>query len=269
MPIFKYTDECLEAVREWSGIMSAPSKRNRQRLQGIRVVENGFYEKVFASAHVVTPGLWFLPLVTFGLYSGFKNPVISWHVVVGLYALGLFLWTFYEYLLHRFLFHMSVGNTFERKLNVFMMHGYHHEFTDDKLRLVAPPLMSFPIAVVTSTVYYFVAGPIYFWPLLAGTTTGYLAYDWIHYYTHHFRPTTRLGKFLRRYHMEHHFKDQKTHFGISSPLWDLVFRTYSKPTTASALEIELFGADDAPVQHQQTPQTHSDQISYPPPRAAS
>jgi sterol desaturase/sphingolipid hydroxylase (fatty acid hydroxylase superfamily) len=25
--------------------------------------------------------------------------------------------------------------------------------------------------------------------------------------------------------MEHHYKDSESHFGISSPLWDWVFRT--------------------------------------------
>jgi sterol desaturase/sphingolipid hydroxylase (fatty acid hydroxylase superfamily) len=77
---------------------------------------------------------------------------------------------------------------------------------------------------------YILAGSYYSRMLYAGTVLGYITYDWMHYYTHHFRPTTRLGKFLRRYHMEHHYKDSESHFGISSPLWDWVFRTVERPT---------------------------------------
>lgn len=59
----------------------------------------------------------------------------------------------------------------------------------------------------------------------AGTVTGYIVYDWVHCYTHHCRPTKRIGKFIRRYHMEHHYRDHDSHFGISSPLWDYIFGT--------------------------------------------
>ncbi|MCX7670270.1 MAG: sterol desaturase family protein [Anaerolineae bacterium] len=32
-------------------------------------------------------------------------------------------------------------------------------------------------------------------------------------------------KFLKRYHMMHHFKQPDAYFGVSSPLWDMVFGT--------------------------------------------
>ncbi len=36
---------------------------------------------------------------------------------------------------------------------------------------------------------------------------------------------TGLGRFLRQYHLAHHYAVPDRHFGVSSPLWDLVFRT--------------------------------------------
>ena len=37
-------------------------------------------------------------------------------------------------------------------------------------------------------------------------------------------------KFLKHYHMRHHFSDDAGRYGVSSPLWDLIFRTYpTKP----------------------------------------
>ena len=55
-------------------------------------------------------------------------------------------------------------------------------------------------------------------PFFAGFTIGYLFYDGTHYFVHHFAPTSRWGKFLRRHHMTHHFADHDGGFGVSSPL---------------------------------------------------
>ena len=62
-------------------------------------------------------------------------------------------------------------------------------------------------------------------PLFAGFIVGYLVYDYTHYYVHHFVPKSDLGKRLREQHMRHHFQDHRYGYGVSSPLWDVVFRT--------------------------------------------
>ena len=54
---------------------------------------------------------------------------------------------------------------------------------------------------------------------------GYLAYDYTHYHVHHLVPRTKHAKQLREQHMRHHFQDHRYGFGVSSPLWDVVFRT--------------------------------------------
>ena len=102
---------------------------------------------------------------------------------------------------------------------------YHHDFPNDKMRLVAPPLMSWPIALALGLLTRWF-GPDRWLPAFAGLTVRYLAYDYIHYYTHHFRPRWGPGKWLRRYHMLHHHDDRNSRFGVSSPLWDIVFKTY-------------------------------------------
>jgi sterol desaturase/sphingolipid hydroxylase (fatty acid hydroxylase superfamily) len=38
---------------------------------------------------------------------------------------------------------------------------------------------------------------------------------------------TKFGKLVKRHHMRHHFKDPDKDYGVSSPLWDLIFRTFS------------------------------------------
>jgi sterol desaturase/sphingolipid hydroxylase (fatty acid hydroxylase superfamily) len=62
--------------------------------------------------------------------------------------------------------------------------------------------------------------------------TGYIAYDWVHYYTHHFHPRGGIGKWMRVYHLRHHYQDPDAHYGVSSPLWDVVFSTVRGPVAA-------------------------------------
>jgi 4-hydroxysphinganine ceramide fatty acyl 2-hydroxylase len=59
-----------------------------------------------------------------------------------MFTCGLLMWTFMEYMLHRFLFHaedkwLPKGNF--AMATHFLFHGIHHAFPMDKLRLVFPP----------------------------------------------------------------------------------------------------------------------------------
>ena len=228
MALLRYTNDCLEAAQgRWpaSGGLyeeSAPEDKRRARPKSIEIFENRVVEQLLARAHPITPIIWFGPFIAYGIYSGIARA--GFVGAVGLYALGWFAWTFLEYLLHRFLFHMK-ADTPEQKFRQFMVHGYHHEFANDKMRLVAPPLMSWPIAIVMGILYHYVFGAL-MWPVFAGTATGYIAYDWIHYYTHHFRPGNPVGKWLKSYHLQHHFDENhgRGRYGVSSPIWDFVFR---------------------------------------------
>jgi hypothetical protein len=229
MPFLRYTQDCLNAAQgQWpaSGIMHGDEQApRRDRPRSIRVFENDFIEKVFARAHPITPILWFGPFIGYGLWDGARRAGLL--AAVGLFAAGWLIWTLMEYLLHRFVFHMK-ADTPEQRFRSFMVHGYHHEFPNDKLRLVAPPLMSWTLAVPTLLAYHFLFGGS-MWAIFAGTAAGYVAYDWIHYYTHHFRPGNPVGKWLKSYHLLHHFDEHhgRRRYGVSSPLWDLILGTYS------------------------------------------
>ena len=218
------TDECREAIERWDGHVGPPAKHNRGK-QGIRVFRSDFVERWLATSHPALPGVWFGGFILWGLVVGFVNPGVGPLLGLGLFALGVLAWTLLEYVLHRWVFHLVPGPDFGSKLRQFMAHGYHHEFPDDPWRLVAPPLMSWPIAVVVWGLYRLALGPELVWAAFGGTCAGYLAYDWVHYYTHHFTPRWGPGKLLRRLHMVHHFNDPDANHGISSPLWAVVFRT--------------------------------------------
>jgi sterol desaturase/sphingolipid hydroxylase (fatty acid hydroxylase superfamily) len=224
MALIAYTQECLDASEgKWPAHTDDPAFKGKKRPKRIRVFMSWFLENVLGKSHWVLPIVWFGPFIAYGLWRGFarESGVLG---TLGIFAGGWLLWTLTEYLLHRFLFH----HDFQKKLDSFLVHGYHHEFPEDPYRLVAPPLMSWPLAAIFGVAFFFTVGPHYMWQLFAGTASGYIAYDWIHYYTHHARPKFWLGKWLRRYHMLHHHKAWNKGYGVSSPLWDFIFRTYQK-----------------------------------------
>jgi sterol desaturase/sphingolipid hydroxylase (fatty acid hydroxylase superfamily) len=219
-----YTETFVQTVDRWDGTLLAPSSENR-KLEGVRVFRSDWFETVFAKMHPIMPGVWWGPIGVACVYLSVIDERFGWFRGLLGVLFGFLTWTLLEYVLHRFVFHLVPDGTFEGKLRQFMVHGYHHEFPNDRMRLVAPLLLSAPIGALIAAIYVLLLGRYDWMMWYAGTVIGYLAYDWTHYYTHHFRPTTRLGKFLRRYHMEHHYKDSDSHFGISSPLWDWVFGT--------------------------------------------
>ena len=79
---------------------------------------------------------------------------------LGLFVLGLLIWSLVEYVLHRWLFHF-VSRSAWGKRQMFFLHGYHHEFPSDGLRLVAPIFMSWPVGILFGVIYYLIAGPAY------------------------------------------------------------------------------------------------------------
>ena len=100
---------------------------------------------------------------------------------------------------------------------------------------------SLPLGAVFLGAFYLFFGMTVTEPLFAGMVIGYLVYDGTHYAVHHFKQTTHVGRFIKRHHMLHHHMDNDGGFGVSSPLWDVVFRTMpsvKKPAARSAAASE-------------------------------
>ena len=143
--------------------------------------------------------------------------------------IGLFLWTLTEYSLHRFVFHFPPRAPWQERLS-FLFHGVHHAQPKMKTRLVMPPPVSIPLALLFYAVFYLILDaalgiPQWIAPTFAGFIAGYLIYDMTHYATHHWPMRSGYLKFLKRYHMQHHYKTPDQRYGVSSPLWDMVFGT--------------------------------------------
>ncbi|MCO4744844.1 MAG: sterol desaturase family protein [Proteobacteria bacterium] len=222
---FAYTDELIETVKAWDGTIGAPSARNR-KTERMRVFKNNFVEDVLATSRWWLPGVWFGGFIAYGFYLAVVGDM-GMAKGLGLYGAGILGWTFIEYALHRWAFHFHVEpDDFDAKMRLFLLHGYHHEFPNDKLRLVAPPMLSWPLAVIILGTYTLIGGLEPALILFGGTTCGYLFYDWTHYGTHHFRPKDPVFKLIRRSHMIHHYKLFQLNMGISTPLWDWILGSW-------------------------------------------
>jgi len=137
---------------------------------------------------------------------------------------GLVLWTLVEYALHRFLFHRPPRTPLGRRVH-FLAHGIHHKDPWDPTRLVFPLLAGFAIAVVLQVLLLVALPPGPALLAMSGLLVGYLGYDLGHFAWHHGRWRAPWFRYLKRYHLAHHFRDQNSRYGVSQPLWDLVFRS--------------------------------------------
>lgn len=180
----------------------------------------------FSRVHPSVPALIFGPVIVAMEWLGADRGYAAWELAL-LTLAGIGIWTLTEYWLHRLLFHWEPDNDFGRRMH-FVIHGIHHDHPNDKLRLVMPPAVSIPLAGLFFGAFWLILGLPLAFPIFAGLILGYLGYDYTHYYVHHFVPKSSFGKRLREQHMRHHFQDHRYGYGVSSPLWDVVFGTLPK-----------------------------------------
>ena len=188
----------------------------------IRLFQSPILEAL-THVHPIVPLVTWGPVVVYLLYLSSRSGIAA-GAIAGVAASGLLFWTLAEYLLHRHVFHFKPGNPFQERLE-YLIHGIHHDQPEDATRLVMPPAAAVILAAVLFSLFRFVLGPVWVLPFFAGFLVGYLCYDYIHYAIHHFAMTSAAGKYLKNHHMKHHFMTHGARWGVSSPLWDIVFGT--------------------------------------------
>ncbi|CAF97505.1 unnamed protein product, partial [Tetraodon nigroviridis] len=192
----------------------------------IRLFGNPFLEARTKTSWYWVPVVW-LPIVFFlswhcytTLAEGTTRIVLTSDVSIPvhkylflpLFLLGWFMWSFIEYCIHRFVFHMKppAHNYYLITLH-FLLHGQHHKSPFDGSRLVFPPgLASLVVGsfyLILSNILPDIVGICVF----VGGLCGYVIYDMIHYYLHYGSP--KRGSYmysLKAYHVKHHFEHQRS-----------------------------------------------------------
>lgn len=191
--------------------------------ESIRLFENNFLESL-THVHPIVPLVFWSPIASFLLWRSFTVLDLAIGGVLLCAVAALFAWTITEYFLHRFAFHFPAQGKIGKWM-VFLMHGNHHHDPKDKTRLVMPLGGAIPIMAVLYYLFALVVPAMWIEPFMAFFIFSYLIYDYIHYATHHFPMKNPVAKYLKLYHLKHHFADEVGRYGVSSPIWDYVFST--------------------------------------------
>lgn len=202
--------------------MNAPTYTKPKNNGTKQLFQNPILEKL-TRTHIAVPISLFIGISVGLIYYGTVLTNLAAWQLVALFFVGLFVFSFVEYTVHRHVFHMEPDTPRKAKLQ-YTMHGVHHEYPKDKDRLAMPPLLSLTISSVLGVLFYWLMGDHMF-GFLPGFLTGYAAYLFVHYAVHAFAPPKNFLKVLWINHGIHHYKDHDKAFGVSSPLWDWVFRT--------------------------------------------
>lgn len=216
------------------------------RDESCRMFRNDVFEWM-SHVHPAMPLVIFVPVIAAAVWVAAATGQ-SAADIAGRIVAGIVMWTLTEYVIHRFVFHppqwveddtrrilsrlpldqaaMPAMPTFRHKF-YFLVHGVHHDYPNDSRRLVMPPSVSIPLAILFFLVFRAAFGadaPAMF----AGFVAGYLIYDVTHYLTHNGGAHTAYGRYQRKRHFRHHYADSTRDFGVSSPAWDVVWGTLGR-----------------------------------------
>ena len=149
-------------------------------------------------------------------------PTLSLALALGL-PIGVVLWSFMEYALHRFAFHEARGRNYGSR-----EHLRHHGSEDTVLEswylswLGVLLLGLGAIPAIGGAVGLHQVG----WGVGIGYVAGYGFYDWIHWRAHRRPIANAYEAAVRRHHFIHHFHAPMKNHGVTTPIWDHVFGTY-------------------------------------------
>lgn len=187
-----------------------------------QLFKNQYLEMLTKTHPLVIWGLY-IPIIGFSLYYSGAKYGYSIPYILLIFFVGMFSWTFFEYIMHRFVFHWVSESPRAQKV-IYIMHGNHHHYPRDKERLFMPPVPSLILASLLFSIFRLMLGTTGFM-FFPGFLLGYLLYGSMHYAIHAWNPPFKWMKPLWRNHHLHHYKDEGKGFGVSSTIWDHVFGT--------------------------------------------
>jgi sterol desaturase/sphingolipid hydroxylase (fatty acid hydroxylase superfamily) len=175
----------------------------------MRLSKTGYYADFAIYAGVVTAA------AVLTVWHNGAREISIWLLAA---AVGAFSWTFFEYLIHRFVLH---------RMPVFSpMHDAHHEAP---LAFVGTPTW-LSLGVILGVVF------LPTWALgsfntacglAAGEMAGFFWYGVVHHAIHFRKPRMIARQLIAasRRHAQHHYATRPGNFGVTTSIWDRVFGT--------------------------------------------
>ncbi|WP_242217533.1 sterol desaturase family protein [Bacillus cereus group sp. BfR-BA-01380] len=166
-------------------------------------------------------------LIAFIVFLNMK--LFTWIAAIAVIA-GIIFYTINEYVTHRFLFHLKPPkNPFLLKM-LKRLHYDHHVYPNDLKLLFLPVWYSLPgFAIYLCIVYGITSNVTLTLSFGIGMIFMLLVYEWKHYIAHRpIRPLTPYGRWLKKQHTLHHYKNENYWFGVSNLFYDFLFKTYKE-----------------------------------------
>jgi 4-hydroxysphinganine ceramide fatty acyl 2-hydroxylase len=150
-----------------------------------------------------------------------------------LILLGALLFYLSEYGMHRFAFH-APPLAWPRLRRLQHRLHYDHHVEPNRLDLLFLPIWFLvPNLAFAASLFALMFGTEAALSALLGMMLAILHYEWVHYVAHiPYQPRTRLGLWIKQYHLRHHFISEKHWFGVSNPALDGVFGTLRGPAAS-------------------------------------
>lgn len=190
--------------------------------QSVQIFSNPLLERL-SRADPLDLFYFYMPAILYLCHIGIANDGLGLAIIE--FVTGLAFWTILEYIIHRFIFHYKASSRLGKKIFfLHHLHKVHHAYPRDPKRLVAPPILTSPFLILTGFFYYLIFGK-HFIVLFSGTLAGYILYEILHYVAHRFKFTNPILRYLKKYHLHHHYIENDRCFSVSIPLLDCIFGT--------------------------------------------
>lgn len=191
----------------------------RSRMTNGRYARLFFRDNIARFYLVASVGMTIATIVLYGITPGM--------VIASLVSLVLM--AALEYLIHRWLLHNQLFYRHPITAKIWRhLHYAHHMNPTETGGMIGPPQYAIPVMLLVTLPLgwalggapgAFGAAAVGFWLVLA--------YEYAHGYSHLVtEPKSAYGKMLRHLHMLHHFHNEKGNFGVTSPVFDIVFGSY-------------------------------------------
>ncbi len=135
-----------------------------------------------------------------------------------------------EYTTHRFGFHAKPSTIapmlwFQRR-----MHYDHHREPDRIDLLFLPWWFVAPVTALFFGLFFAITHSVALsCSLFLGALIGVAYYEWVHYIAHiPYRPRSPWARYMKKYHLWHHFKSEHHWYGVTSPVMDFPGMSYAK-----------------------------------------
>jgi sterol desaturase/sphingolipid hydroxylase (fatty acid hydroxylase superfamily) len=165
-----------------------------------------------------------LVLLALGLTGPHPFAALAW------FAAGVAVWTFVEYLVHRYILHgvFADGPGFFQHLGHKLfghLHVVHHRRPWDGAHINGT-LKDTGVYVSILVALSFL-GPLHTWPMLmAGFVQSYIVEEWVHQSVHFYPFKGWYWEYIRRHHRYHHSpKGAEMAYGLSNGVWDVICAT--------------------------------------------